>query len=453
MIRIVLIALTIVLSPAAWAQPFNQFVAGLPSANPLSGADLLYVVQGGISKNTTAAALAASFPSLSLANPTASIGLVPINGSASTAMRSDAAPAINLAIIPTWSGLHTFGAGLVGAVNGVNVTGTPSAGYIPVATGSAAASWINFLGTANSWTALQTFTGIAINPTAASTNQGFNIAQSGPTSGTTSATINYNNIFVNGDNHNNANNVSNGLNVEYGFGGPNFQGAIQGLNVYTHLNTTGNASNPNPFYTAINAHFEAFGPDTSSSAIVTLNSFTLLQSGATGYHSIEGIEVAAGMVSSGGAAFRVGENIAAIGSFQGASGDAALVIGASGSPWVDGFLFSHSFNGAAPLDATNGCIICTDGSSDTIKTGIDASSYTITGNFLKGPNGFVVPGNGTVGTGGFLISGLPTCNGGTQGLRAFVTNGATSPAFLGTVSATGAVIAPVFCNGTAWIYG
>lgn len=120
MIRIVLIALTIVLSPAAWAQPFNQFVGGLPSANPLGGADLLYVVQGGISKNVTAAALAASFPSLSLANPTASIGLVPINGSASTAMRSDAAPAINTAIIPTWSGLHTFGAGLLapGTVSG-----------------------------------------------------------------------------------------------------------------------------------------------------------------------------------------------------------------------------------------------------------------------------------------------------------------------------------------------
>ena len=144
MIRIVLIALTVMLSPAAWAQPFNQFVGGLPSANPLGGADLLYVVQGGISKNTTAAALAASFPSLSLANPTASIGLVPINGSASTAMRSDAAPAINTAITPTWSGLHTFSAGLVAS----NVSGgLPWVQAFSYAAGSAGSKILSVRGT------------------------------------------------------------------------------------------------------------------------------------------------------------------------------------------------------------------------------------------------------------------------------------------------------------------
>lgn len=46
------------------------------------------------------------------ANPTASVGLAAVNGSASTFMRSDAAPALSVAITPTWSGLHTFGAGL-----------------------------------------------------------------------------------------------------------------------------------------------------------------------------------------------------------------------------------------------------------------------------------------------------------------------------------------------------
>ena len=42
------------------------------------------------------------------ANPTASIGLSAVNGSATTAMRSDAAPALSQAIIPTWTGTHTF---------------------------------------------------------------------------------------------------------------------------------------------------------------------------------------------------------------------------------------------------------------------------------------------------------------------------------------------------------
>jgi len=42
------------------------------------------------------------------ANPTGTIGLTAVNGSANTGMRSDAAPALSQAIVPTWSGAHTF---------------------------------------------------------------------------------------------------------------------------------------------------------------------------------------------------------------------------------------------------------------------------------------------------------------------------------------------------------
>lgn len=42
------------------------------------------------------------------ANPTASVGLTAVNGVATTYMRSDAAPALDVSIAPTWSGLHTF---------------------------------------------------------------------------------------------------------------------------------------------------------------------------------------------------------------------------------------------------------------------------------------------------------------------------------------------------------
>jgi hypothetical protein len=45
-------------------------------------------------------------------NPSASVGLAAINGSATSYMRSDAAPALSQAIIPTWTGLHTFAGGL-----------------------------------------------------------------------------------------------------------------------------------------------------------------------------------------------------------------------------------------------------------------------------------------------------------------------------------------------------
>lgn len=76
---------------------------------------------------------------------------------------------------------------------------------------------------------------------------------------------------------------------------------------------------------------------------------------------------------------------------------------------------------------------------------------TMSGGIAMGGNGLT--GASVLGTSTYIISGLPTCNSGSVGQRAYVTNGATSPTFLGTVSSTGAVTAPVFCNGTAWVYG
>ncbi len=40
------------------------------------------------------------------ANPSASVGLTAVNGSATTAMRSDGAPALDVTIAPTWTGKH-----------------------------------------------------------------------------------------------------------------------------------------------------------------------------------------------------------------------------------------------------------------------------------------------------------------------------------------------------------
>lgn len=44
------------------------------------------------------------------ANPSATIGLSAVNGSATTFLRSDGAPALDQAIAPSWSGAHVFGA-------------------------------------------------------------------------------------------------------------------------------------------------------------------------------------------------------------------------------------------------------------------------------------------------------------------------------------------------------
>lgn len=63
------------------------------------------------------------------ANPSASLGLSAVNGSANTFMRSDGAPALSQSITPTWSGSHNFSVGLTGTSTltwggNINSTGT-----------------------------------------------------------------------------------------------------------------------------------------------------------------------------------------------------------------------------------------------------------------------------------------------------------------------------------------
>ncbi len=76
-----------------------------------------------------------------LANPSATIGLSMIPGTATTAMRSDAAPALSQAIVPTWTGAHTwsvlgtFNAGIT-AVGAVNINNNAAANTTNIGTGS-----------------------------------------------------------------------------------------------------------------------------------------------------------------------------------------------------------------------------------------------------------------------------------------------------------------------------
>ncbi len=67
------------------------------------------------------------------ANPSSGIGLTVTNGSATTFMRSDAAPALSQGIIPTWTGLHVFQGNILGVSTGTTgfSIGTQSSGAIP----------------------------------------------------------------------------------------------------------------------------------------------------------------------------------------------------------------------------------------------------------------------------------------------------------------------------------
>jgi hypothetical protein len=76
------------------------------------------------------------------ANPTASIGLSAVNGSATTFLRSDGAPALSQAIAPTWTASHIWSpaSGVAGTFNGVASSGT-----LQVTSGSGAAVTIEDL--------------------------------------------------------------------------------------------------------------------------------------------------------------------------------------------------------------------------------------------------------------------------------------------------------------------
>jgi hypothetical protein len=50
------------------------------------------------------------------------------------------------------------------------------------------------------------------------------------------------------------------------------------------------------------------------------------------------------------------------------------------------------------------------------------------------------------------IAQLATCSSGLVGAENYVTNGQSSPSYLGTVSTTGSTFARVMCNGTNWVY-
>ncbi len=149
------------------------------------------------------------------ANPTASVILTAVNGSATTYMRSDAAPALSQAIIPTWTGLHTFTAGITSTgTTAISISGDATA--TTVGLGSGAGAKTVTLGSTNttSSTAVQSGSGgVNVN---ASNNQPTNI-NTGTSTGTvsigngTNTTITENgNYTLNGSNGASTTNIGTG---------------------------------------------------------------------------------------------------------------------------------------------------------------------------------------------------------------------------------------------------
>ena len=102
----------------AFLNPFTNVLQGVV---PASG--------GGTSNFLRADGTWISPSAASPGNPTAYVGLTPVNGSAGTYMRSDAAPPLDVTISPTWTGIHTWsGNTLLQTIAGRLTIGPPSSG-------------------------------------------------------------------------------------------------------------------------------------------------------------------------------------------------------------------------------------------------------------------------------------------------------------------------------------
>ena len=91
----------------------SNAATGFRVANAATSGNFL---RGNGTNFVSSAIQAGDLPSALFANPTATIGLSAANGTAATAMRSDAAPALSQAITPTWTGTHTFSNGTYSAL-------------------------------------------------------------------------------------------------------------------------------------------------------------------------------------------------------------------------------------------------------------------------------------------------------------------------------------------------
>lgn len=89
---------TLVSSGSAWV------AKALPDCTDSGGNHLNYTA----STNTYSCGTTNLSGITGLANPTGSLGLTAVNGSATTAMRSDGAPALDITIAPTWTGIHKW---------------------------------------------------------------------------------------------------------------------------------------------------------------------------------------------------------------------------------------------------------------------------------------------------------------------------------------------------------
>lgn len=263
-----------------------------------------------------------------------------------------------------------------------------------------------------------------ITPNASSLGTALVISQSLPTTGSSGAAFFGNSITIGQDavNFTAANPI--GFIVNYTWGGANAKkGRIAVVGQSNLAVASVLAATDGPLGGAFigTASVNAGGTDTGAGALGSVagaNVIGQLNSGATNFSSLTGLEVDAEVFSGATVKNRWGVASVSIGTGSGgASNDAAFPMwAASGAPGWGNALFLSNLAGGAPL-ATTGCIVCTDGTAWTIGKGVDLTNLTITGNAWRS-NGVILNGVGKLALGGAAITDYLTILTGTDdGIR------------------------------------
>jgi hypothetical protein len=250
--------------------------------------------------------------------------------------------------------------------------------------------------------------------------------------------------------------VMDGWQFAHNFGGSSMNGGRQIMDVIGHFTAPSNPANPLPGYVAIagelitNSGDNGTAPDTTNGrgSFFAMNPVVVANSGAQNLFGIAGEEVNV-QCNGCSTAIRYGVSVVQNGANQGSilANDAAFHVGSfnSGGTWHQALNLS-SVHGGPPLDST-GCVICTDTTGITIGTGIDLSHWTISGNLLAGPSGFLISGAGAVtAPGGIGTSGGLTVSAGGAGITGGLNvTGATNVAALNAAGND----ALMYTNGSA----
>jgi len=239
---------------------------------------------------------------------------------------------------------------------------------------------------------------LTINTTAQTTTSGLTLTGSLPVTGSNPGSQIYLNSLTYGQDNYDVGTSGNvyGLLVNLNYGGSNTRGqriAVLGLVTLNTLSTLGSAGAvgvTGEGNAVANNGGTGLGAGTSLGGVFGANFLCQLSGTATNYNTCTGVESDARIESGASAYTRVaysavgyGQNA---GAKQGAGIDAAYAIWATANdPGFKNAIYLSNNGGGTPI-GTNGCIICSDGTSWNITTGIDLSNgLTISGNAWASP--------------------------------------------------------------------